>query len=246
MVRPVDLSEFSYGYALTESLVRQVKSPRVAAPRFPSLLAEASVGYDVNIPALALFLQFKLSEQMVNRSARGAEKLGVPHLRMHLRATKRSDQHPALVRLEEAGELVLYATPTFTDMAGLDAAYAADDLVMRSRFFKPSAIPIPDDGDHFVAFSAGTASAWRYSEPVETPILTWEGVALDVSSRSHVSETPSESFFARLSAKIDAAVGRESSLSAANRDGLGAPSTFAGAAARAIAGLESSLLLLQL
>jgi len=43
------LSEFSYGYALTEQLTRSASGTLIAAPIFPSLFAEGQpdAGYDV-------------------------------------------------------------------------------------------------------------------------------------------------------------------------------------------------------
>lgn len=60
-------SEFSYGYAVTEDIVRS-SGPLKAAPAFPSLQEEGSRGgFDVklDLPASPLFLQFKLSDCMV-------------------------------------------------------------------------------------------------------------------------------------------------------------------------------------
>ena len=54
-----NISEFSYGYALTSELVRLFGIKGVGAPVFPSLKEEGSVGYDVQVPGLPLFLQFK-------------------------------------------------------------------------------------------------------------------------------------------------------------------------------------------
>lgn len=60
-----DISEFSYGYALTEEFIFRSGMPLRAAPLFPSLLSEGKTGggFDVSIPFVGypLFLQFKLS-----------------------------------------------------------------------------------------------------------------------------------------------------------------------------------------
>ncbi len=80
-----NISEFSYGYALTSELVRLFGIKGVGAPVFPSLREEGNLGYDVQIPGLPLFLQFKLSDEMVSSTAHQSDLLGVPHLRMHLR-----------------------------------------------------------------------------------------------------------------------------------------------------------------
>ena len=66
-----DISEFLYGYAVTESLIWDTSLPIVSAPIFSSLIMEGRVdGYDVAIPfeGLILFLQFKLSHYMARNS----------------------------------------------------------------------------------------------------------------------------------------------------------------------------------
>src|SRR5438445_154824 len=61
-----DMSEFSYGYAVTESMVETAPSGVSAAPLFPSLKEEGAGGggYDVQIPIVnaVVVLQFKLTK----------------------------------------------------------------------------------------------------------------------------------------------------------------------------------------
>ena len=63
------ISEFSYGYALTDELIHWHGTNLTAAPIFPSLYQEGQVGggYDLMLqrPGLPLFLQFKLADCMV-------------------------------------------------------------------------------------------------------------------------------------------------------------------------------------
>ncbi|MEI7682535.1 MAG: hypothetical protein WCK07_24285 [Betaproteobacteria bacterium] len=157
-----DISEFSYGYALTETLINAVPFPIRAAPMFPSLIDEGKPGggYDVEIPfaGFPLFLQFKLSHKMVRDSARESQ-LGLmttPFYRMHLRPTKHSQQHPMLLELEASRAAVFYAAPHFDTPAELDDAYINSQVVQRSVFFRPSEIgALPDDRDHHVTFKDG-------------------------------------------------------------------------------------------
>ena len=64
-VRP-DMSEFTYGFALTSELVWWSGVPFVALPVFPALIFEGAPGggWDVQIarPTIRLFLQFKISD----------------------------------------------------------------------------------------------------------------------------------------------------------------------------------------
>jgi len=92
------LSEFSYGYAITEELAAGSVPPLTAAPIFPSLIAEGALGYDVELPFFGapLFLQFKLSDKLVRHTAAEAREFGIPYFRFHLRSRRHSLQHDLL------------------------------------------------------------------------------------------------------------------------------------------------------
>lgn len=85
MLAPVvipTLSEFSYGFALTNKLIGVAGEPLRIAPVFPNLVEEgrAGGGYDVHLdlPGFRLFLQFKRSDCMVRSNTRERAK-GLPH-----------------------------------------------------------------------------------------------------------------------------------------------------------------------
>lgn len=158
-----DISEFSYGYALTETLISAVPSGLRAAPVFPSLLDEGKPGggYDVHLPftGFPLFLQFKLSHWMVRDTALEAQMslLTPPFYRMHLRPMKHSQQHPMLLALEATGAAVYYAAPYFHTPAELNDAYTRREVVQRSIFIRPMLIgALPDYEDHHVSFKRGS------------------------------------------------------------------------------------------
>lgn len=166
-----DISEFSFGYALTEELVNRPGLAITAAPLFPSLLAEGQTGggYDVHLPfaGFPLFLQFKLSHCMVKRSAHECQ-IGLfrPNFyRMHLRPLRHSQQHDLLLDLEGKGHAVFYAAPHFHSPEELNEAYMSGDVANRCLFVRPSDIgTLPDDGDHHISFKAGQP-AYLFSEP---------------------------------------------------------------------------------
>lgn len=156
-----DISEFSYGYALTETLIGAASSAIRAAPIFPSLIQEGNAGggYDVQIPfaGFPLFLQFKLAHHMVRDSAFEVQAglLCTPFYRMHLRPTKHSQQHPMLLALEATGAAVYYTAPRFHTPAELNDAYILRQVVDKSIFLKPSEIGVlPDDDSHHVSFTS--------------------------------------------------------------------------------------------
>ena len=198
-MRP-DLSEFSYGYALTENMIQWVGTSLTAAPLFPSLLTEGQPGggWDVQLQfqGVPLFLQFKLSDYMIGpRTIESTEGLlQPPFYRMHLRPLRHSQQHRMLLDLESAGvantnNLVFYAAPAFHTTTELNDAYASREVVKRSVFFRPSAIGnLPDDQDHHVAFQIATApfpgmTAYRLSHPVDVEVTTSDLLAKEINTR---------------------------------------------------------------
>ncbi len=160
-----DISEFSYGYALTENLIQYLRSlsmPLTAAPIFPSLFKEGQPGggYDVrfDLPGIPLFLQFKLSDYIWKNDSRIRELQGnllsLPFFRMHLRPLRYSQQHPMLLSLESQGNLVYYAAPFFYTPRELNQAYLSRQMLQESILIRPSSIgPLPDNDDHRISFN---------------------------------------------------------------------------------------------
>lgn len=155
-----DISEFSYGYALTDELIHWHGTPLTAAPVFPSLYEEGQSGggYDVMLqrPGLPLFLQFKLSDCMVRRSAQEVKDgiFNIPFYRMHIRPSRHSEQHEMLLDLENSGNEVYYSAPAFHTPEELNDAYLTHQVRSRSLWLRPSVVgPLPDDRDHHVAFT---------------------------------------------------------------------------------------------
>lgn len=196
------ISEFSYGYALTENLGDWVGSPLVAAPVFPSLIEEgkADGGYDLKLQfgSVPLFLQFKLSDIMKGRRAVECRDYGLfspPFYRMNLHPLKRSKQHSLLLDLEQKGNLVYYAAPAFHEIEQINRFYIDREIVARSIYIRPSAIgPLPDDKPHHVAFKLGGSSlplsvtAYRFSEPTQLAIDTASNMLEELSTRLHQRE----------------------------------------------------------
>lgn len=161
-----NISEFSYGYTLTDELIHWHGIQLTAAPVFPSLYQEGQTGggYDVMLqrPGLPLFLQFKLSDCLVNRSAKEAGILSIPYYRMHIRPARHSEQHEMLLDLESAGNDVYYCAPAFHKPQELDQAYLHRQVRSRSLWIKPSVIgPLPDGKDHYVAFQVPGGHLFR-------------------------------------------------------------------------------------
>jgi hypothetical protein len=185
-----NISEFSYGYALTDEIVHSNGSSIIGAPVFPSLYAEgqAGGGWDVklNRPAAPLFLQFKLSEYMSSRACREhrSRRLQAPCYRMHLRPKRHSDQHALLLALEEKGYEVYYSAPAFHQPRELDDAFANKQVRSRSVWVRPAAIgPLPDDKDHHVSFQH-PGRCFFFSEPRQLEASSdYESVSTTIQSR---------------------------------------------------------------
>jgi hypothetical protein len=164
------LTEFSYGYCVTEDFANGMGTGLKAAPYFPSLYAEGKTGggFDVRIGS-ALFLQFKLCEELTRRSAKETQMglLNPPFFRFWLHKRNRSAQHQMLIDLEnQPGNQVYYIAPGFAELGLLNAAYTARRVVQDSGLFSPSEMgPLPDDDSHRVSFRLDEDCAWFLSEP---------------------------------------------------------------------------------
>jgi hypothetical protein len=198
-----DISEFSYGYALTSELVGIYSLS--GAPVFPSLYSEGQPGggYDVKIPyrGIPIFLQFKLGHYMWTRNAREANLLGVPYYRMLLRPLKHSKQHQLLMELEGRDNEVYYAAPEFHTPAKLNSAYLHRKVSERTAFFAPCSIgPLPDGEEHYVVFRPNSTLGYLCSEPKRVErrpahVIFAERVQERVRSRGTIVDSE---FFLRL------------------------------------------------
>jgi hypothetical protein len=167
-----EISEFSYGFALTNELIDLAGEPLRAAPIFPSLIEEgrAGGGYDVNLdlPGFPLFLQFKRSDCMVRTSAMevaAPHNFTPPFYRMKITERSRSAQHDMLLALDDGHNQVFYAAPRFHTVEELNAAYLAVAVSDRSFYIRPSEIGTLDNASHHVAFD--NTRSLLFSEPRE-------------------------------------------------------------------------------
>ena len=176
-------SEFSYGYAVTEDIVRS-KGPLKAAPFVPSLRSEGvQGGFDVKLclPGFPLFLQFKLSDCMIGPTAYEAQQglFTTPFFRMHIRPRKRSRQHKLLLELEATGKAVYYVAPAFHREREFNLAYTSRSILTKSVIISPATIGrLPDDGNHHISFkNVQEGFGYLLSRSAhKVEILRWEDV----------------------------------------------------------------------
>lgn len=192
-----EISEFSYGFALTNELVGWAELR--AAPIFPSLIEEGKTGggYDVKLdrPGAPLYLQFKRSECMTRRSAREyrsilnqGSQLPVPFYRFPITESEKSDQHELLLALDTAPNLVFYAAPRFHRLSEINNAWQIGAVASRSSFVSPSEIGSLDDERHTVAFAG--AGSWLCSDPRPIRTLNSRDVLEKLQEALRVDERP--------------------------------------------------------
>lgn len=177
------ITEFSFGYAFTENLIRQSQTGPSNAPHFPNLIQEATLGYDVRIdmPAVPLFFQYKVPDLITRRSAREIVNyrlpIRVPYFRMPLMRRDKSRQHQLLVSLENSRPgSVYYASPLMQSVVGFNRCYAACAVHNFSALFSPSEIgPLPDNREHVVAYERESQLAWFCSEPRKIKMHSFAG-----------------------------------------------------------------------
>jgi hypothetical protein len=153
-----DISEFSYGFALTHEIVNRFP-PLKIAPIFPSLSEEgkAGGGYDLKIghPSFPIFLQFKLSHKMVRETAAEIKTynlpIDVPFYRFSIMDSHHSRQHDMLLSLDQAGSEVFYAAPRFHTHEELNAAFSNSTVATQSSFVRPRTIGALPPGKHSCA-----------------------------------------------------------------------------------------------
>ena len=190
-------SEFSFGYAFTENMVRDSVERPSGAPVFPNLRQEAQLGYDVRVdyPGVPVFFQFKLPDLMMRRSAKEIATLqlpglSIPFFRMPLMKRDQSDQHIHLINLEKKFRgAVFYATPLLKNNITFNAAYCKASVHRRSGLFSPSEIgPLTDNGSHSVAYKSSSTRAWHCSEPKEITLNTYDNLERTLADRLKMCE----------------------------------------------------------
>jgi len=151
------ISEFSYGYAVTSELINK-NSSSGAAPFFPSLRFEggAGGGFDVAIEylhATPIFVQFKLSEKLTRSTASQYHKFNSEYFRFPIWSKKVSRQHELLIALAKNYPRVYYVAPRFHTIDELNKHFLNSRVIENSIFVRPAEIgEIKDFDDHVFAF----------------------------------------------------------------------------------------------
>ena len=182
-------TEFSFGYAFTENLIRAASTAPAGAPQFPNLVQEGKLGYDIKIdfPGCPLYFQFKLPKLMVRNSAfeishYGLQGIQTPFFRMYLMKSDLSPQHKLLLDLEKkCPNSVYYVTPCLESVKSFNDAYNAATVHSDSVWFSPKKIGVlPNSEQHSIAYRRGSNFAWLCSEPRQITASTLENITANV------------------------------------------------------------------
>jgi hypothetical protein len=172
-----ELSEFSYGFAITAEL-RDFFWPRVVEPPvFPTLRQEARLGWDVRFPVVgrSLFLQFKIADALTRSSASEWSDYNAPYYRFRLHRLSRSDQHNRLLSLARTEPFVFYVAPRFHRLDEFTEQYRRVAVCNESAWIMLSSLPqINDDLQHHITYRTG--SDVRFSSPESRKVAkTFDG-----------------------------------------------------------------------
>ena len=192
-----EFSEFTYGFALVNELTKVL--PCTAVPLFPSLRAEGTTGggYDASIlkKGTVLYLQFKLSEKLIYKSAREfkipGHSLKLPYYRFEITSKRISKQHSLLRKLEVSNPLTFYAAPVFHSVAKIHKHWNDAEVTKRSVFVKPSSIgDLLDDYPHRIGFDKSSIEKIAsFSDPKMLEINTYDRFSEIVISQIKEEDT---------------------------------------------------------
>lgn len=216
----VYISEFSYGFAFTENLIRA--NPNSASfPSFLTQFRERSLGYDVMIKLkkkrwTPYFFQFKIPDIMRRETAYEKDQYGlniaVPYYRMKLYNRDSYNQQNVLARLEEKNpNSVFYATPEFHEQSDLSKNYFNGTIIENSALFSPLEIQNIIDSNgaekHTIAYEENSTIGYLCSEPTKIDNFSFKKILLENSDGRREDEQSLEVKIKKLT---------ESTLSAIN------------------------------
>lgn len=161
-------SEFSYGFAATAELANQLK-PLGAAPVFPSLVAEAKLGWDVKMktrPGLVLFVQFKLPRALTMARAREWPVYKSLYYRMYIRRRRHSKQHNLLRKLSMKEPFVYYLGARFYELQPFNNNYLSSKVLSNSIAIPLRQLPdLKDDEQHYISYQSASNAYWCSETP---------------------------------------------------------------------------------
>ncbi|MET4519782.1 hypothetical protein [Bradyrhizobium sp. I1.7.5] len=171
------LSEFSYGYGITREVENRLRATGLSAvPFLPSLVQEASLGFDVafNVRGVPLMIQFKLGQAMRRFKPAPRPRLSQQFWRYHIDTAEPDGQFELLLKAEQDGARVFYIAPMFHDWEIYLGHFERNEVLKQSLIVTPSAIRsvldsnVVPDGGHKIVYD--DQRAYLCSEPL--PLAT--------------------------------------------------------------------------
>jgi BMFP domain-containing protein YqiC len=190
------LSEFSYGYGVTREVEELLAGVGIkATPFLPSLLHEASLGFDVAFSGsgAVVMLQFKLGDEL-RRFHRSSPTQQIPVLQKpfwRFQIDTAEHQYRRLVEFEDRGAEVYYVAPRFSHWLDYERAFHKREVLERSLLLQPSAIRNGlrgAGGIHRVVYDR--VRRYICSEPTLLEEVTREAFVSEVAHRARSSDLP--------------------------------------------------------
>ncbi|MGA8222432.1 MAG: hypothetical protein WB780_12320 [Candidatus Acidiferrales bacterium] len=154
-----ELSEFSYGFAITAELRDRFSPMIIEAPVFPTLREEAELGWDMRFPIVgaSMFVQFKVADVLTRASAAEWNFYNASYYRFPMHRLSKSDQHNRLRSLATEQPLVFYVAPRFSRLHEFNQWYVSDSVIQESAWIPLLSLPtISDDQQHHISYRTGT------------------------------------------------------------------------------------------
>lgn len=234
------LSEFSYGYGVTREVEALLAKNGVkVAPFLPSLVHEASLGFDVAFqkPGAVLMLQFKLGQSLRRFVPGPRPLLDKTFWRFNIDTGEVGGQFATLLDAELNGADAFYVAPRLIDWNGYMGAFEKDAVLASSVIIRPSSIlsaleaVAAPDGTHRIVYDSQRAYACSTPSLIKTE--TAHALALNVERE--LAERA-----ASLETIVDALLNRVQVMSRLRRDRTSAPRHTA--AQRAAIAIETQYL----
>ena len=160
------ISEFSFSFAFTRELLTHL--PNIdAAPYFPSLRAEAQLGYDLKIgfQGLPMFIQFKLAEGLTRRQAKYWAQYNREYYRFDITSRRVSQQHADLKDLSLNEPEVYYVAPVFWTIEDFNNYYASNQILANSICVPLQRLPYLSDLNlHQITYAAPERFDWHSTD----------------------------------------------------------------------------------
>jgi hypothetical protein len=212
------LSEFSYGYGVTREVEALLARGGVkVAPFLPSLVHEATLGFDVAFqkPGAVLMLQFKLGQSLTRFVPGPRPLLDKVFWRFNIETGEVGGQFATLLDAELNGADAFYVAPRLIDWNGYMGAFEKDAVLASSVIIRPSsiraaldAISAPD-GPHRIVYDSQRAYACSTPSLIKT--VTAQALAVGVEQELAQREASLETI-------VDTLLGRIQVMSGLRRD----------------------------